>query len=98
VTIIGDRLQFAIYFMRCLRGETLKAIGEAFEIESYSTVSSIVERVKLEIKKDRNLKRRIEKLKDLTVMSQSKTPLIISYSRDTGSSTRKKNVAFKVEQ
>jgi chromosomal replication initiation ATPase DnaA len=63
----------AIYFMRRLRGEKLKAIGKIFGIESYSTVSSIVERVKLEIKKDRKLKTRIEKLKELTVMSQPKT-------------------------
>ena len=63
----------AIYFMRRLRGETLKAIGEAFGIESHSTVSSIVERAKREIKKDRSLKKRIGKLKDLLVMSQPKT-------------------------
>jgi len=59
--------------MRRLRGEKLKSIGKAFGIESYSTVSSIVERVKLGIKKDRELKNRIEKLKELTVMSQPKT-------------------------
>jgi chromosomal replication initiation ATPase DnaA len=52
----------AIYLMRHLRCDSLKEIGKAFEIEKYSTVSSIVERVKKEIRKNSNFKKRIEKL------------------------------------
>ena len=38
----------------------VKTGGEQFHIVRYSTVSSIVERVKYEIKTDRGLKKRIE--------------------------------------
>ena len=42
--------------MRHLRNDTLKHVGEQFGIEKYSTVSSIVERVKYEMKVDKGLK------------------------------------------
>jgi len=52
----------AIYLTRYLRSDSLKEIGEAFEIEKYSTVSSVIRRVKREIVKDKNIKRRVEEL------------------------------------
>jgi len=52
----------AIYLTRYLRSDSLKEIGEAFEIRKYSTVSSVIRRVKREIRKDKNLKERVEEL------------------------------------
>ena len=37
--------------------DSLKEIGKVFEIGKYSTVSSIIERVKKEIRKDKNIKK-----------------------------------------
>jgi chromosomal replication initiation ATPase DnaA len=46
----------AVYLIRHLRNDTLKQVGEQFGIEKYSTVSSIVERVKYEMKVDKSFK------------------------------------------
>jgi len=60
----------AIYLIRRLRGETLKGIGEAFGIKKNSTVSSVVERLNREIRKNKNINKRIETLKDTLTKSQ----------------------------
>ena len=52
----------AVYLMRRLRNDPLKRVGEQFGIEKYSTVSSIVERVKHEMKVDKELKNRVQSL------------------------------------
>ena len=49
----------AIYLIRQLRGGTLKEAGKIFGIEKNSTVSSVVERLKLEIERNKNLNKRI---------------------------------------
>jgi putative transposase len=64
----------AIYLSRRLRGETLKDIGKEFDIEKYSTVSSIVAKVRGEMEKDRKLKGRVEVLNRLASKGQPKTP------------------------
>ena len=48
----------AVYLIRQLRNDTLKKVGEQFGIEKYSTVSSIVEKVKREMRTDKGLKKR----------------------------------------
>jgi len=48
-----------LYLSRHLRGESLKVIGEQFEIDNYSTVSTVIERFKARIQSDRTLARRI---------------------------------------
>ena len=52
----------AVYLVRLLRNDTLKHVGKEFGIEKYSTVSSIVERVKYGMKADKGLKNRIQNL------------------------------------
>ena len=52
----------AIYLIRYLRCDSLKEIGKAFEIGKYSTASSVIERVRKEIRKDKNIKMRVEEL------------------------------------
>ncbi len=63
----------AVYLIRHLRNDTLKQVGEQFGIEKYSTVSSIVERVKYEMKADKVLKKRIQDLADKISKSQRQT-------------------------
>ena len=60
----------AIYLIRRLRGETLKGVGEAFGIDRNSTVSSVVERLNREIRRNKKLKKRIEDLKAKLAKSQ----------------------------
>ena len=52
----------AIYLTRRLRGDTLKVVGEIFKITKNSTVSSSIDRVKYEMRKDKGVSLRVEKL------------------------------------
>ena len=63
----------AIYLMRHLRGDSLEEIGREFEIAKYSSVSSVIERIKAVIAKDRKLRQRVEELKKEINMSQEQT-------------------------
>ncbi len=63
----------AVYLIRRLRNDTLKQVGDQFGIQKYSTVSSIVERVKQEIKVDNGLKNRVQKLSEKINKSQRQT-------------------------
>jgi putative transposase len=63
----------AIYLVRHLRNETLRTIGAQFRIEKYSTVSSIVEKVKYEMKGDKGLKKRVQDLAQKIANSQRQT-------------------------
>jgi len=63
----------AIYLARRLRGDRLKEIGEAFKIGRYSTVSSIVERVKVRIGSDEMLRKKVDRLMSTIQMSQEQT-------------------------
>ena len=63
----------AIYLVRYLRNDTLRTIGTQFRIEKYSTVSSIVEKVKYEMKGDKKLKKRIQDLAAKIGNSQRQT-------------------------
>jgi putative transposase len=63
----------AIYLTRRLRGDRLKEIGEAFKIDRYSTVSTIVERMKVRIERDEGLRKRVDPLMSTIQMSQEQT-------------------------
>ncbi len=63
----------AVYMIRHLRNDNLKRVGEQFGIEKYSTVSSIVERVKYEMKVDNGLKKRVQNLAEKITKSQRQT-------------------------
>jgi putative transposase len=66
----------AIYLARRLRGDRLKEIGEAFKIGRYSTVSSIVERMKVRIGSDERLRKKVDQLMSTIQMSQEHSPLV----------------------
>ena len=63
----------SIYLIRNLRNDTLKRAGEQFGIDKYSTVSSIVARVKFEMNSNRIFKKRVEALKERITKSQGQT-------------------------
>jgi REP-associated tyrosine transposase len=71
--IFNEPRNVAIYLMRRLRNDTLKEVGKQFGIKKYSTVSSIVERIKFMLKNDRGLKKRVENLTESIIMSQRPT-------------------------
>jgi chromosomal replication initiation ATPase DnaA len=63
----------AIYLMRHMRGDGLKEIGREFGVAAYSSVSSVIERTKAMIAKDRVFRHRVEELKEAINMSQEQT-------------------------
>ena len=63
----------AIYLMRHMRGDSLEDIGREFKVAKYSSVSSVIERMKTRIAKNRKLKMQIERLKEEINMSQEQT-------------------------
>ncbi len=60
----------AIYLLRTLRGESLDEIGREFSMNRCSSVSSVVQRMRGNISKNRQLRKRVEKLKAELYMSQ----------------------------
>lgn len=62
-----------IYLVRWFRRESLKEIGQQFKIEKYSTVSSIIERVKKQLHSDRVFRKHINELSQKIKMSQEQT-------------------------
>ncbi|MBM4331528.1 MAG: hypothetical protein FJ117_09960 [Deltaproteobacteria bacterium] len=64
----------ARYLIRLLRGESLRRIGEYFQVRKYSLVSSVVERLKVEIVQNRRLRERRERLISRINRSQEQTP------------------------
>ncbi len=63
----------AIYLMRKLRRDSLKRIAGQFQMEKYSSISSIIQRLKLRMQRDRNLKNHIEKLTGRLKKSQGQS-------------------------
>ena len=63
----------SIYLARAMKGESLKQIGEHFEIEKYSTVASAIARVKGMIETDKRVAERMEELVKTINKSQRKT-------------------------
>lgn len=62
-----------IYLIRRFRQESLKEIGQQFKIEKYSSVSSIIERVKKQLQFDRELRKRVDGLCRMINKSQEQT-------------------------
>ena len=60
----------AIYLIRRLRGDNLKDVGKIFKIAKNSSVSSVVERLKREMKRDKKIKKRVGILRGELAKSQ----------------------------
>ena len=63
----------AIYLAKRVMGSKLQEIGREFDINNYSTVSTVIERTKQKVSTDRAFKKRIEKLKMDLMVSQEQT-------------------------
>ena len=66
---INEARDVAIYLTRKLRRDTLKEIGEQFEIRNESTVSSVIERMKKKLAGDRKFALQLDQLAESTVTS-----------------------------
>jgi REP-associated tyrosine transposase len=63
----------AIYLTRKLRRDTLKEIGSHYQITNDSTVSSVIDRMKRKLAKDRKLRLRLDKLEQSFIKSHERT-------------------------
>ena len=71
--VFNEPRNTAIYLVRKMRHDTLKEIGDQFNIPTYSSVSSSIERMKRQIDDDSKLKKRIEQLTKRIYKSQKQT-------------------------
>ena len=71
--VLNEPRNIAIYLMRKVRRESLKQIGHQFGMESYSTVSSIIERVKSRLDTDKKFGQRFKLLEATIRKSQRQT-------------------------
>ena len=62
---INEARNASVYLTRRLRMDTFKRIGEQYGIENDRTVRSVCERMKNRLRKDRDLRLKMEKIKDL---------------------------------
>lgn len=68
--VFNEPRNVAIYLTRRLRGDGLDQICREFHMKRYSSASSAIERVRVQVLKDRQLKKRIEKLRLMLIKSQ----------------------------
>jgi REP element-mobilizing transposase RayT len=60
----------AIFLTRKLRRDSLNEIGSQFQTKKYSSISSVIERMKKQMLTDRNLKKRVERVVERVSKSQ----------------------------
>ena len=61
--ITNEARNVAIYLLRSLRGDNLEEIGREFNMTRFSSVSSVVERMRGKISRDRQLRKCVEEIK-----------------------------------
>jgi REP element-mobilizing transposase RayT len=71
--VTNNPRDISIFLARTLKGDSLKQIGEHFDIEKYSTVGSAIARVKKKILTDQMVARRIGEIIKVLDKSQRKT-------------------------
>ena len=94
--VFNEPRNVATYLNRRLRGDSLKQIAEQFQVKKYSSVSSVIERMKAAIENDRRSRSRIENLVSELNKSQEQTwyssetkygpPQIIDWKKENGKS------------
>jgi chromosomal replication initiation ATPase DnaA len=63
----------AIYLIRSMGADYLMTIGAEIGLNRYSSVSSVVMRVKTKLQKDRKFKERIAHIESMVLKGQTKT-------------------------
>lgn len=71
--VFNEPRNSAIYLVRMLRHDTLKEIGNQYDIQKYSSVSSSIERMRQQIDEDPKLRKRVEQLMKRILKSQKQT-------------------------
>jgi len=71
--VFNEPRNVAIYLIRRLRGDSLVEIGKIFQMKKYSSVSSVIERLKAQMEKDRSLRKRVLELEFQISKSQEQT-------------------------
>jgi REP element-mobilizing transposase RayT len=71
--VINEPRDIAIYLARMLRQEGLQSIGKNFGLSNYSSVSTVVDRVKSKINKNREFRSQTEEIINKIKISQPKT-------------------------
>lgn len=71
--LFNEPRNMAIYLMRRLRGDSLKTIGQQFQIKKYSSVSSVIERMKATLVDEKRLQTSVEQLISSLNKSQEQT-------------------------
>jgi len=69
--IFNEPRNIAIYLTRQLRAEGLDEICRQFHMGRYSSASSAIERVRVQMSKDSQLKKRVEKLRSMLTKNQT---------------------------
>jgi len=73
--VFNEARAMGLFLSRQLRGEPLKSIGNQYRIASYSTVSTVIERLKYRIESDGSLKRRYSQLRSILMSHKQTWPL-----------------------
>ena len=60
--VLNEPRNVAIFLVRRLRGDKLEEIGRQFGISKYSSVSSVIEKMKRDIRADRKLRARVKSI------------------------------------
>ncbi|MCP4270062.1 MAG: transposase [Candidatus Brocadiaceae bacterium] len=63
--VTNEARNVAIYLTRLLRRDSLKEIGKEFKIPNYSSVSSIIEKMKVDIASNKKLKKQVDKVRKI---------------------------------
>jgi len=71
--VVNEPRDMAIYLLRMICGEPLMNIGARFGMKRYSSVSSAVDRVKMKLKRDHKLRKRLNDIIGLVKKSQTET-------------------------
>ena len=71
--VLNEPRNIAIFLVRHLRGEKLEEIGRQFGISKYSSVSSVIEKMKREMSADRKLRVRVKNIEKTLYNSQQQT-------------------------
>jgi hypothetical protein len=71
--ISNEARDVAIYLTRLLRREGLREIGMEFGLSNYSSVSSVVDRMKSMMVNNKKIKVKVDKIKETIFKSQTKT-------------------------
>ncbi|MFZ0451451.1 MAG: transposase [Desulfatiglandaceae bacterium] len=61
---VNEPRDIAVYLIRTLRAEPLESIGAVFNLNRYSSVSSVIYRVKSRMQKDVKFRKRVEEIKN----------------------------------